>query len=382
MIKFSRWRAFAVSGSVAAALAASTAILAVPEARTAQPQSSRTRSSQDGFQETLDDLVKSKAATAVLLRVRTAGGGEWSGAAGVSDVRTGRPADPAGYFRIGSVTKTFAATVLLQLVDEGRLRLDDPVAEHLPGVVPDGERITVRQVLQHTSLLRDYMSDPGWSTNRWRGAERFRGYKPDQLLAQAFRTPAQNPPNVTWKYSNTNYVIVGLLIERLTRRPYGKEVERRVLHPLRLTQTIVAGDRPGLPLPHAHGYALLPDGRTVDATRMNPSLDWAAGEMISTTRDLGRFLDGLLGGRLLSPATLAAMRDTRPTDAGFAYGLGLQEFLLPCGKHMIGHSGQLIGYTTYALRSDDGRQMNLSVNLGSAPPSIDKLYALAGKVFC
>ncbi|MFG2004175.1 serine hydrolase domain-containing protein [Spirillospora sp. NPDC048911] len=378
MIKFSRWAAFAVSGATVVTLAA---VIATPDTRTAQPQSSRVRSSQDGFQETLNDLVKTKAATAVLLRVRTADG-EWSGAAGVSDVRTGRPADPAGYFRIGSVTKTFAATVLLQLVDEGRLRLDDPVARHLPGVVPDGERITVRQVLQHTSLLRDYMSDPGWSTNRWRGAERFRGYKPDQLLTQAFRVPAHNPPDVTWKYSNTNYVVVGRLIERLTGRPYGKEVERRVLRPLHLTQTIVPGNRPGLPRPHAHGYATLPDGQTVDATRMNPSLDWAAGEMISTTRDLGRFFDGLLGGRLLTPTTLAAMRATRPTDAGFAYGLGLQEYTLPCGKRMIGHSGQLIGYTTYALRSDDGRQLNLSVNLGAAPPSADKLYPLAGKVFC
>ncbi|MFI6520828.1 serine hydrolase domain-containing protein [Spirillospora sp. NPDC050679] len=379
MIKISRWAALAVSGATAATLAA---VVAAPDARTVQPRSSRAPSSQAGFQEALDDLVKTKAATAVLLGVRTAGGAEWSGAAGVSDVRSGRPADPAGYFRIGSVTKTFAATVLLQLVDEGRLRLDDPVAKHLPGVVPDGERITVRQVLQHTSLLRDYMSDPGWSTNRWRGAERFRSYKPDRLLAQAFRVPADNPPDVTWKYSNTNYVVVGRLIERLTGRPYGKEVKRRVLRPLRLTRTIVPGDRPGLPRPHARGYATLPDGRTVDATRMNPSLDWAAGEMISTTRDLGRFLDGLLGGRLLSPAGLAAMRAVRPTGAGFAYGLGLQEYTLPCGKRMIGHSGQLIGYTTYALHSDDGRQMNLSVNLGAAPPSADKLYALAGKVFC
>ncbi|MGW2313024.1 serine hydrolase domain-containing protein, partial [Actinomadura luteofluorescens] len=161
MIRISRWTAFAVSSATAATLATAMAVLAVPAAHTARPQSNRAPSSQDDFQGMLDDLVKTKAATAVLLRVRTAGGGEWSGAAGLSDVRTGRPADPAGYFRIGSVTKTFAATVLLQLVDERRLRLDDPVAEHLPGVVPDGERITVRQILQHTSLLRDYMSDPG-----------------------------------------------------------------------------------------------------------------------------------------------------------------------------------------------------------------------------
>lgn len=379
MIKFPRWAAFAVSGAALAAVAVSTAVHAASGVETARPQSGVT--AEDGFQKTLDDLVDAEAATAVLLRARTADG-EWSGAAGVSDVRTKRPADPDGYFRIGSVTKTFAATVLLQLVDEGRLRLNDPVEEHLPGVVPGGDRITVRQVLQHTSLLRDYMSDPGWSTNRWRGAERFRSYKPDQLLAQAFRVPAQNPPDVTWKYSNTNYVVVGRLIERLTGRPYGKEVERRILRPLGLTQTIVPGNRPGLPRPHAHGYALLPDGRTVDATRMNPSLDWAAGEMISTTRDLRRFLDGLLGGRLLSPATLKAMRTTHPTDAGFAYGLGLQEYALPCGKSAVGHSGQLIGYTTYALRSDDGRHLTLSINLGPKPPTTEALYALATKIFC
>ncbi|WP_242886323.1 serine hydrolase domain-containing protein [Actinomadura litoris] len=367
MIEFFRRTALAT-----AALAASAALT---------PPAAHAERAPAGYQGMLDDLVKTKAATAVLLRVRTANG-EWSGAAGVSDIRTGRPADPSGYFRIGSITKTFAATVLLQLVDEGRLRLDDPVAEHLPGVVPGGEHITVRRILQHTSLLRDFMSDPGWSANRWRGAERFRSYKPDQLLAQAFRIPAQNPPNTTWKYSNTNYIVVGRLIERLTGRTYGSEVRRRVLRPLHLTQTSVPGNDPGLPRPHAHGYARLPDGRTVDATYMNPSIDWAAGEMISTTRDLARYFDALLTGRLLSPATLTAMRTVHPTDEGFAYGLGLQRYTLPCGASMTGHSGQLIGYTTYALRSDDGRRLTLSINLGTAPPTIDKLHTLATKIFC
>ncbi|MBA8948814.1 serine hydrolase domain-containing protein [Actinomadura namibiensis] len=329
----------------------------------------------------LEGMVRDRAATAAMIRV---GGGRsgWTAGAGVADLASRRPADPAGHFRIGSVTKTFVATVLLQLRDEGRLGLDDPVERHLPGVVPGGAHVTVRQILDHTSGLRDYMSEPGYSTNRWRGEERFRSYSPEQLLKVAFAKPPHFEPGTSWRYSNTNYVVAGLLVEKLTGRPYGREIERRILRPLRMTQTVVPGNRPGLPRPHARGYEPLPTGEIVDATRMNPSLDWAAGEMISTTRDLDRFLDGLLTRRLTSGDSLAAMRAARRTDAGFAYGLGLQKYTLPCGRAIWGHSGELIGYLTFAFRSDDGRRMTLSVNPHTRNPGQNEVYGIATKVFC
>jgi D-alanyl-D-alanine carboxypeptidase len=329
----------------------------------------------------LDDLVRNKVITAALIRVGGRGA-DWTAAAGRADITSGRPANAAGYFRIGSITKTFVATVLLQLSDEGRLRLDDPIERHLPGLVPDGEHITIRRLLDHTSGLYDYAHEPGYSTNRWRGADRFRTYRPRQLLEIAFAHPPNFPPGTGWRYSNTNYIPAALLIEKLTGRPYGEEITRRILRPLRLTQTIIPGTRPGLPPPHAHGYEILPNGRTVDATRMNPSLDWAAGEMISTTRDLGRFFDALLGRRLTSKTALTAMRTTTATQAGYEYGLGLQKYTLPCGTTLWGHGGELTGYLTFAFRADNGRQMTISINPYTRNPSTTEMFAIAGAVFC
>ncbi|GAA1588387.1 MULTISPECIES: serine hydrolase domain-containing protein [Kribbella] len=287
---------------------------------------------------------------------------------------------PSGYFRIGSVTKTFVATVVLQLVDEGRVRLDEPIDRYLPGLVPDGGRITVRQLLNHTSGIYDYAHDAGYSTNRWRGADRFRHYEPEELLAVAFQHQPYFKPGGGWHYSNTNYVIAGLLIEKLTGQPYGVEVRRRILDPLRLTRTSVPGDRPGLPVPHARGYAEV-DGRLVDATLMNPSLDGAAGEMIATTGDLNRFFDALLGGRLLTARTLGEMRGYVSATPLFDYGLGLQRFHLPCGKAVEGHSGELLGYTTYSLHGTT-KHATLSYNpLPNTDPAAT-LFALFGRIYC
>ncbi|MBW4717948.1 serine hydrolase domain-containing protein [Saccharothrix obliqua] len=319
----------------------------------------------------LDSWITDHRASAALMRVED-GTGVSSHAAGEARVD--------GHFRIGSVTKTFVATVVLQLVDEGRVALDDPISRYVDGV-PDGAAITVRQVLDHTSGLYDYAHERDWSTNRWRGTARFRSYQPRELLDVAFGHPANFPPGTSWRYSNTNYVVAGLLIERVTGRPYGVEVGRRVIEPLGLRHTSVPGNRPWLPHPHARGYTEV-DGRLVDATLMNPSLDWAAGEMISTAEDLSRFLDALLGGRLLSPASLAAMRTTQSTGSIFAYGLGLQRFDLPCGRSVWGHGGELIGYLTYALRDDDGKRAVLSYNpLPGGVPG-EELIRLFSSVYC
>ncbi|GAB3149714.1 serine hydrolase domain-containing protein [Micromonospora sonneratiae] len=328
----------------------------------------------------LTGLVSTGSASAALLRVQDGWAG-WSGAAGVTDLVSGRPARADGYFRIGSATKTFVATVIVQLVDEGRLSLDDPIARHLPGTVPNGEAITVRQILNHTSGLYDYAHEAGYSTNRWRGAERFRTYQPSELLAVAFAHEPYFGPGESWRYSNTNYIVAGLLIERLTGRSYGSEIQRRILRPLGLWQTSVPGTDPRLPEPHAHGYTLV-DGQYVDATQMNPSLDWAAGEMISTTADLNRFFAALLGGRLTSVAGLAAMRDTVETGTIFRYGLGLQRFDLPCGVSVYGHGGELLGYLTYAMASDAGRQITLSYNPYVNKPTMEALVGIFSTGYC
>lgn len=299
---------------------------------------------RSALQSGLDRLVDTQAASAALLRIRE-GEHEWAAGAGTEELASTVPVSTSGRFRIGSVTKTFVATVVLQLADEGRLALDDPVARHLPGDVPGGEAITVRQILNHTSGIYDYAHEQDRSTNRWRGEARYRTYHPEELLDVAFAQPPYFPPGQGWHYSNTNYVVAGLLVEKLTGTHYGDAVIDRIIRPLRLNQTTVPGTDPTVPEPHAHGYTEVA-GPLVDATEMNPSLDWAAGEMISTASDLNRFLSALLRGELSSPAALGAMRDTVETGQVFRYGLDLQQYDLPCGVTVLGHGGELLGFLT------------------------------------
>ncbi|MFI6311488.1 serine hydrolase domain-containing protein [Nocardia fusca] len=288
---------------------------------------------------------------------------------------------PATRFRIGSITKTFVATVVMQLVDESRIELDGPIAGQLPDPIPGGERITVRQVLNHTSGLYDYMKEEGMSTNRWRGDARFASYSPRQLLATALRHDPYFAPGTRFRYSNTNYIVAGLLIEHVTGRPYGVEIADRILTPLGLTATTVPGDEPGLPHPALAAYRTI-DGERTAVTEMNPSLDWAAGEMVSTTADLERFFAALLSGELTSPHALAEMRNTVSMGGmGFHYGLGLQRFDPPCGDSLWGHGGELLGYLSYAYRSDDGRAMTMVT--ASADSSTElPMFAVVTSVYC
>jgi D-alanyl-D-alanine carboxypeptidase len=308
----------------------------------------------------MEELVDA-GITGVQLRVRDQHG-EWAGSAGVS--RIGAPAPPPtdGRFRVGSATKTFTATVLLQLVAEGRVGLDDPVDRHLPRLGLD-RRITVRMLLQHTSGLSNYTGEyyedgtvvPGitWSGRDW-VESRFRTYRPAQLVRAAQSIPPRFEPGATWHYSNTNYTIALMLIERITGHGYAEEVSRRIVRPLGLTGTVAPGTSPEIPGPHAHAYYRYPvDGRTVtiDITRQNPSWATGAGDIISTTADLRTFITALMDGRLLPPALLAEMRT--PNASG--YGLGL--FVLNvCGVTLVNHNGGVQGYATLMYATPDGRR--------------------------
>lgn len=205
------------------------------------------RVSDAGLQAAVDQLVDGDMATGALVRFRD-GDETWTGAAGVADRVEGGEVDPLGYFRIGSVTKTFVATVALQLVDERRLALDDPIETHLPGLVPNGDQMTVRQILDHSSGIYDYANEEHLSTNRWRGDARFDTYEPAELVQVAVdHGPYFEPWEQGWQYSNTNYVIAAMLIEQITGRPYGHEVQQRILEPLGLTDTSVPGSSPAFP---------------------------------------------------------------------------------------------------------------------------------------
>ncbi|MFE2727742.1 serine hydrolase domain-containing protein [Kitasatospora sp. NPDC059327] len=313
-------------------------------------------------------MVDQGGSSAALGLVGERGRPAWTGAAGTADFATGAPTPADGRFRIGSVTKTFVATVVLQLVAEHRIGLDDPVESRLPGVVPNGRQITVRQLLNHTSGLFNYTEDASFSfeedpvaLRQWLDTGRWRSYAPRELVDLATAHPPYFAPGQGWHYSNTNYLVVGMLIERITGRGWADEVRRRIIRPLGLTGTSMPLDSVSVPGPHAHGYYKLPDG-PADVTRLNPSMAGAAGAGISTTTDLTRFISALLGGRLLGPAELAEMKRPSPQSGADAYGLGLQRTSTTCGEYW-GHNGGIPGYTTLLYGSPDGRrQFAASVN--------------------
>ncbi|WP_380282781.1 serine hydrolase domain-containing protein [Kitasatospora purpeofusca] len=354
----------------AAAVAAGGADASASGAGAGAGSAAERRPRVDGQQE-LRDLVERGGMTAALAEIRTAGRSPWRGAAGIADLATGQSAGPDGRFRIGSVTKTFVSTVVLQLVGEGRLGLDDPVERHLPGVVPNGAAITVRQLLNHTSGLFNFTEDERFRVHSEAdlldyayGSRRYRDYRPQQLAAVSAEHPPYFAPGKGWHYSNTNYVLAGMIVRKVTGHTWQSEVDRRIVRPLHLDGTVFPGSGTGLGGPHAHAYLDLPAG-PADITRFNPSLVDAAGNGISTTSDLNRFHAALFGGRLLRPAEMAALTDTVPTTPeGGRYGLGVVRIDLGPGCETAwGHDGGLPGWSTLLLGSRDGRrQLALSHN--------------------
>jgi D-alanyl-D-alanine carboxypeptidase len=319
--------------------------------------------------------------------------GAWNGSAGVRELDGGK-VPSTGRFRVGSITKMFVSTVVLQLVDEGVVALDAPVDDYLPEFGLD-RRITVRMLLQHTSGLFNYTGEPNPDGTLEPGIpmlgreferNRFRTYRPEELVAVALSKPARFEPGTSWSYSNTNYVLAGQLIERMTGTPYAVQVRKRILAPLGLRETVLPGTRIGIRGPHAHGYyAYQHQGqlRVVDGARVNPSWGSAAGEIISTTRDLDTFVNALLDGELLPADLLAQMRDAVPAGALGAYGLGLEvlDGGPECGGVYEGHTGGVPGYSSYVLRSTDGtRRLEMSVTLGPVDyedPETSERYFLA-----
>ncbi|MGW0337275.1 serine hydrolase domain-containing protein [Streptomyces sp. NPDC003011] len=305
-------------------------------------------------------------------------------AMGVADRGTGRAISNADRFRVGSVTKIFTAVVLLQLVDEQRLKLDSPVNRHLPGLLPD-DRITVRHVLSHRSGLYDYTNDMFARTVPGFEAVRGKVFTYRQLVDRSLRRPRTNAPGTTYAYSNTNFVVAGMLIEKLTGRPVGTEYQNRIIEPLGLRDTFYVHPRTQIPGRHARGY-LTPDragAPLVDATRQTASWAQSAGAVVSATGDLNTFLTALLGGRLTSAAQLAQMRRWVPAGGTQAYGLGLRRRTLSCGVPVYGHTGAVQGYYTYAFTSKDGgRSLSALANTSNNATVLTTMLGTLESAFC
>ncbi|HEX6683015.1 MAG TPA: serine hydrolase domain-containing protein [Candidatus Limnocylindrales bacterium] len=320
------------------------------------------------LQRALDQLVAAGAPGA--LAEVTADGVTWRGTSGLAELGASRPVPAHGRFRIGSVTKAFVATVVMQLVAEGRLCLDDPVGRWLPGILPPGgERITLRHLLNHTSGLYNYTDELPLRDPARLMAIRFQTWNPWELLRLATAHPLLFEPGTRWRYSNTGDIVLGLIIEKVTGRPYGAEIERRIVRALGLNNTSTPSTATSLADPHAHGYLPLMDAngpRLVDITEFNPSAAWAAGEMVSTAADLNRFIGALLRGRLVDGHHLRAM--TAVTSPAEDYGLGITLIHLPCGT-VYGHDGDFPGYSTWTFATLDARRrITVSVTWGTGQP--------------
>ncbi|MEU6826759.1 serine hydrolase domain-containing protein [Streptomyces atriruber] len=336
--------------------------VAAPAASAASAASARAPlPGADGVQQGLDALVRADGVPAALASVNGRKGPTRTYTAGVGDLATGSEVPRDGQVRIGSNTKTFTAVVVLQLVAEGKIRLDASVDTYLPGLVRgdgiDGRKIKVRQILQQTSGLPNYTKHDLQP----------RYYEPRELLDIALRDKADFEPGKKWAYSNTNYVLAGLIVQEVTGRPFAEEIDRRVIKRLGLRHTYFPSPRDAtIRGPHPKGYYReAPDAPLRDITELDPSWAWAAGQLISTNTDLNRFFGALLSpGRLLPAPQLAQMRTTVPADyfgKGARYGLGIVSRPLSCGGVYWGHGGSYPGYETRGGATDDGRAADVAV---------------------
>ncbi|MET9141720.1 serine hydrolase domain-containing protein [Streptomyces parvulus] len=294
--------------------------------------------------------------------------GVWRTAAGVGDLRTGKARGAADRFRVGSITSTFVATVLLQMAAEGKLSLDDTVERHLPGVVAgngnDGRTVTVRQLLNHTSGLFDYLSEPSYYQKYVLGdgflRHRYDTLTPGDRLAVAFSRPPLFPAGARHAFSHTNDLLAALIVERVGGGSYEQEVRRRIVRPLGLEATSHPGASTVPPRPSGRGYSklffdTLPD-RIDDVTAFDGSQVWGDGDIISSAGDLNRFYRALMRGTLLPPRQLAELKTTvvNPDLPISSYGLGIERLEMSCGKSLWYHDGGTVGSLTFAATTEDG----------------------------
>ncbi|AUX20650.1 serine hydrolase [Sorangium cellulosum] len=324
------------------------------------------------LQAALDAAVADQGLPGAAAAVRL-GACSWRGASGIADAEAKVPMRPDDLFRVGSITKTFMATLALMLRAEGRLSLDDGVSRYVEGV-PDGEQISVRQILNHTSGIYDFtQSDEFWSAAL---SDPERAWTPRELIEVAASHPPYFAPGQGFAYSNTNYIIAGLILEAASGEPVGELLRARILEPAGLARTYLDGAEAALP-GLVRGYGI-DRGKLVDTTSAaDPSAAGTAGALVSTTEDLTRFYRKVLDGELLGPAELAEMTtwmDARLGDVT-GYGLGLSRRGSQLGPQ-YGHDGGIWGFTSssyHAVDSDASITVLVNLEVGDARRIVDDM---------
>jgi D-alanyl-D-alanine carboxypeptidase len=336
-------------------------------------------------QEKVTAAMKANVIPGAIVRISSPAQGDWTGTFGTATIGQDDPLNIADHFRAGSITKTMTSTAILQLVQEGKLSLDDPIGKFRPGV-PNGDRITIADLAEMRSGLYSYTFDPGF--NQTLDADPGKAWTPDELLAIAFSHPVDAQPDTTFEYCNTNIVLLGLVVEQLRGEPLEKVFQEHIFSRLAMTQTsLPVRTDAAIPDPHPQGYSFGTNVSTIqtyalpsdqqaqalagtlkpnDVTEANPSWAWAAGGVISTVPDLATYVQALVGGGLLDAATqkvrLASIRPTDPAhpESG-GYGIGIAKF-----GPLIGHDGQIPGFMTFTGQDPaTGLTITIATNLAT-----------------
>lgn len=367
------------------ALAAVTALSAVMSTATATATASR----ENAVQQSLEVLIDEDEFTGALAAVRDRNGRNRNYTAGVADRDTNEQMPINSQLRIGSNTKMFTSIVVLQLVAEGKVKLDDPIETYLPNIIRgqagDRREITIRQLLQHTSGLPDYVMPAMNNDFENYLSLQHTYFEPRQLVDFALPLPA----TTGWSYSNTNYAVAGLLIQRVTGRPVGEEITTRIINRANLHDTYWPSqgeqhirDR------HPKGYFTTKTGDLVDVSVQDPSMAWAAGALVSTPSDVNKFLTTLLNGKLLHQQELKEMQTT-VTAPNFntaddpRYGLGIATFTLSCGGTAWSHGGNTPGYTIVNAATTDDRAASIAITaLPSTENAVKHLDAALDTALC
>jgi D-alanyl-D-alanine carboxypeptidase len=325
--------------------------------------------SAGGLQGVVDSLARAHDLPGLVVAVRRAGEEPTVIASGRAELASGRRMTTLDRFRIGSITKPMVATVILQLADEGRLSLDDSLAHFLPGLLSDGGRITIRQLLNHTSGVGDYIDDQGFIDAVL--AQPSRVWTPHELVAIGDALPRSFTPGAAgrWEYSNTNYIILGLVAEAVGDQSIAEMLRRRIFEPLGMTSTHFATES-SLPSPFAQGYVdLIGIDDFAVGTLVSPTVAGAAGAVVSTAEDVLRFVEALGAGELVSPASHAARLTTVPASRvhvpgesiAFEYGLGVL-----VGNAWVGHDGAIPGYEAEAYAKTEVGSVVVLLNKSTA----------------
>jgi D-alanyl-D-alanine carboxypeptidase len=325
------------------------------------------------MQETLEKILAENGIPGAIVYVEVPGEGKWEATLGLADVEAGEPMDLANKFRVGSITKTFTSTVILQLVDEGLISLDDTLASlAMEPAVPGAGEITVRMLLNHTSGLYEYTADEDFQ--ELQGEDPLRKWAPAELVALAAENEPYFPPGEGWQYSNTNFVLQGMIIEQVTGNPLEEELASRITGPLGLAETILPA-QPEMSGEYSHGYVYAKDlgdaedggvDGLVDVTdAFDPSWAWAAGAMVSDLEDLKVWVKALAEGDLLSEGLQRERLTTVEAWQGSDYGLGIAEY-----EGFWGHPGDLPGFSSAMMYNPDSG-VTIILNLNKNPNDID-----------